>query len=363
MRGYVPRSKVGTVRSTGMNRPEKNALIVTFLVVLLAAACKYASLGHVATFAASALALAALARLVGTGTHQLGSRLGSGGASVVQSALGNLPELFIAIFALREGLVGVVQAALVGSILANSILVLGLAFVVGGLVNGPQRFDSNRARMVSTLTLLAAATMALPSLAHAFHTPAAPHGHALSLVCAGVLLAVFVLTLPSFLQSAAGEEHEPARWNPFVTFAVLAGAGIAAAVVSDWFVDALRPAIHTLHMSEDFAGLVIVAIAGNAVENVVGIQLAARNKADFAISVIVNSSLQVALALTPVLVFVSLVFSTHLTLVFPTLLALVLVVAAILGALVVNDGQSTWQEGVVLVGFYVVIAASFWWGT
>ncbi|HZP73778.1 MAG TPA: hypothetical protein VFA97_10425 [Gaiellaceae bacterium] len=346
-----------------MDRRDKNALFVTFSVVVVAAACKYAGLGDVATFAVSALALAALARLVGTATHQLGARLGSGGASVVQSALGNLPELFIAIFALREGLIGVVQAALVGSILANSILVLGLAFVVGGLVNGPQRFDSSRARMVSTLTLLAAATMALPSLAHAFHTPAEPHGHALSLVCAGVLLAVFVLTLPSFLESAEGEEHEPARWSPLLTLVVLTGAGVAAAVVSDWFVEALRPAIHTLHMSEEFAGLVVVAIAGNAVENVVGVQLAVRNQADFAISVIVNSSLQVALALTPVLVFISLAFGTHLTLVFPTLLALVLVIAAILGALVVNDGESTWQEGVVLVGFYVVIAASFWWGT
>jgi Ca2+:H+ antiporter len=259
--------------------------------------------------------------------------------------------------------VGVVQAVLVGSILANSVLVLGLAFVVGGLRNGLQTFDSSRARLVSTLTLLAAATMAVPSLAHAFHTPAAPHGHSLSLVCAGVLLAVFVLTLPSLLGAAEGEEHEPARWRPLLTALVLAGAGVAAAFASDWFVGALTPAIHTLHMSEDFAGLVVVAIAGNAVENVVGIQLAARNRQDFAISVIVNSSLQVALALTPVLVFVSLLFATHLTLVFPTLLALVLVIAAILGALVVNDGQSTWQEGVVLVGFYVVIAASFWWGT
>jgi Ca2+:H+ antiporter len=363
MPGYVPRSKVGTVRSAGMNRRDKNALIVTFLVVALAAASNHAGFGHVATFGISAVALAALARLVGTATDQLGGRLGSGGASVVQSSLGNLPELFIAIFALHEGLVGVVQAALVGSILANSILVLGLAFVVGGIANGPQRFDSSRARMVSTLALLAAATMALPSLAHAFHTPAESHGHALSLVCAGVLLAVFVLTLPSFLGAAEGEERVPATWSPAATFAVLAVAGIAAAFASDWFVAALRPAIHTLHMSQDFAGLVVVAIAGNAVENVVGIQLARRNQADFAISVIVNSSLQVALALTPVLVFVSLAFSTHLTLVFPTLLALVLVVAAILGALVVNDGESTWQEGVVLVGFYVVIAASFWWGT
>jgi Ca2+:H+ antiporter len=225
------------------------------------------------------------------------------------------------------------------------------------------RYDSERARMVSTLTLLAAATMALPSLAHAFHTPAAPHSEALSLVCAGVLLAVFVLTLPSFLRSAATEQHEPARWSTQTTAIVLLIAAVGAALASDWFVTALTPAIHTLHISEDFAGLVIVAIAGNAVENVVGVQLAARNRPDFAVSVIVSSSLQIALALTPVLVFVSLVFGTHLTLVFPTLLALVLVIAAILGALVVNDGESTWQEGAVLVGFYVVIAASFWWGT
>jgi Ca2+:H+ antiporter len=216
--------------------------------------------------------------------------------------------------------------------------------------------------MVSTLTLLAAATMAIPSLAHAFHTPAEPHGHALSLVCAGVLLAVFVLTLPAFLR-AGTEEHAPARWSTVQTGVVLAGAGAAAALTSDWFVGALTPAIHTLHMSQEFAGLVIVAIAGNAVENVVGVQLAARNRPDFAISVIVNSSLQIALALTPALIFISLLFTTHLTLVFPTLLALVLVIAAVLGALIVNDGESTWQEGVVLVGFYVVVAASFWWGT
>jgi Ca2+:H+ antiporter len=346
-----------------VTRRELLELIVTAVIVAFAAVCEYAGLGHVLTFVVAAVALAALARLVGAATEQLGARLGSGGASVVQSALGNLPELFIALFALHSGLVGVVQAALVGSILANSVLVLGLAFVVGGLRNGVQRFDSDRARLVSTLTLLAAATMAMPSLAHAFHTPAESHGHALSLVCAGVLLAVFVLTLPSFLRGAAGEEHEPARWSVVLTGLVLAGSGTAAAFASDWFVSALTPAIHTLHMSQDFAGLVVVAIAGNAVENVVGIQLAARNRQDFAIGVIVNSSLQVALALTPVLVFVSLVFATHLTLVFPTLLALVLVIAAILGALVVNDGESTWQEGVVLVGFYVVIAASFWWGT
>jgi Ca2+:H+ antiporter len=317
----------------------------------------------VTTFVVAALALAALARVVGHATEQLGSRLGSGGAGVVQSALGNLPELFIALFALNDGLVTVVQSALVGSILANSVLVLGIAFVAGGLRNGVQRFDLSRARLISTLLVLAAATMVVPSLAHAFHTPAATHSEALSVIAAAALLVVFVTTVPLFLEPTGDEEHAAPRWSTTTTAVVLGGAGVLAAVTSDWFVSALRPAIHSLHMSEEFAGLVIVAIAGNAVENVVGVQLALRNRADFAISVILNSSLQISLALTPVLVFASLLFATHLTLVFPTLLALVLLISAILGALIVNDGESTWHEGVVLVGFYVVIAASFWWGT
>ena len=153
------------VRFRAVSRRETIELAVTLAAVAAAAACRYAAAGHVVTFVIAAVALAALARLVGSATEQLGARLGSGGAGVVQSALGNLPELFIAIFALRQGLVTVVQAALVGSILANSVLVLGLAFVVGGLRHGTQRFDSSHARMISTLTLLAAATMAIPSLA------------------------------------------------------------------------------------------------------------------------------------------------------------------------------------------------------
>jgi Ca2+:H+ antiporter len=106
----------------------------------------------------------------------------------------------------------------------------------------------------------------------------------------------------------------------------------------------------------------VVAIAGNAVENVVGVQLAARNRPDFAISVIINSALQVALLLTPILVFASLFFGTQLTLVFPTLLAISLLLSAWILAVVVYDGDSTWEEGAILVGFYVVVAASFWWG-
>ncbi|HZO96956.1 MAG TPA: hypothetical protein VFB42_06255 [Gaiellaceae bacterium] len=327
-----------------------------------AAACRFAGAGAVVSFAVSAVAIALLAQLVGRATDQLGARLGSAATGVVQSGLGNLPELFIALFALHDGLVRVVQAALVGSIVANGVLVLGLAFAAGGLRNGPQRFDSPRARMIATLSTLAAVILALPTLAHAFHAPAAAHGRTLSFVCAGVLIVLFFVTLPFFLRGGDAGAGEPPAWSLGTTLATLAGAGVAAAFASDWFVHALTPATEAMHMSSDFAGLVVVAIAGNAVENVVGVQLAARNRPDFAISVIVNSALQVALLLTPVLVLASLAFATTLTLVFPTLLAVELLLAAGVTALVVYDGESTWEEGAILTGLYVVFATSFWWG-
>ena len=335
--------------------------MVAAALVAVAGVLDYAGLNAVLRFVAAAVALAVLARLVGTATEQLGGRLGAGGAGSVQSALGNLPELFVALFALQKGLIGVVKAALIGSVLANSLLVLGLAFFAGGLRNGAQRFDSPRARTIATLTLLAAAILSVPTFADVLHSPAAAHEQTLSLICGGVLLVVFVSTLGIFLTGDA-MAPEPPRWSLTATIAVLAAAAAGAVFVSDWFVSALEPATASLHMSQTFAGLVVVAIAGNAVENVVGVQLALRNRPDFAISVIVNSALQVALLLTPVIVFASLFFATTLTLVFPTLLAICLLLSAWICANVIYDGESTPEEGAILIGFYVVVAASFWWG-
>jgi Ca2+:H+ antiporter len=346
-----------------MSRRTLYETIAAVVLVIAAAAAHYLDATPVLAFLVAAAAIALLARLVGAATEQLGGLVGSSAAGVVQSGLGNLPELFIALFALHRGLVDVVQAALVGSVIANSVLVLGLAFLVGGLRNGTQRINSSRARLIATLAMLAAAILSFPTLAHTFHTPAAAHGKTLSLICAGVLLVLFFVTLPSFL-GGGDDEHEEGgtRWPLWLTVAMLGGAGVAAAFVSDWFVSALEPATQAMHMSEAFAGFVIVAIAGNAVENVVGVQLAAKNRPDFAVSVIVNSALQVALLLVPVLVFLSLAFATHLTIVFPTLMAIALLFAGIIGALVVYDGETTWEEGAILIGLYVVIASSFWWG-
>jgi Ca2+:H+ antiporter len=348
---------------------ERNWLIVAVATTLLSAILTFTHTAPVIVFLVAAIALASLASNVGTATEQIGQRLGPGATGVLQSALGNLPELFISIFALRAGLVTVVQSALIGSILANTLLVLGLAFFFGGLKNGTQRFGKEQPRMITSLMLLAVSALMVPTLASVLHTSAGAHSGSLSIAVAIVLLVVFMASIPVSLKAGSPtcpeeleEEHGPV-WPIWLAVSVLTIAGVGAAFVSDWFVEALRPAIVVLHLSEAFTGLVVVAIAGNAVENVVGIQLAMKNQMDYAISVIMNSSLQVALGLTPVLVLLSfLIGGAHLTLVLPPLLLGALTLTAVVSAFMVYDGESIWLEGLALIGLYVIIAASFWWG-
>lgn len=389
-----------------LSRSDIVVLAGSVVAIAAAAVCRYAGAPAVLAFVVAGVAVALLASVVGRSVEQLGDRFGPGATGVLQSALGNLPELFIGFFALQAGLIEVVQAAIIGSILSNILLVLGLAFLVGGLRHGPQRFDSGRARTSAILMVLATAALVMPSLAQYVHAPAAPHERELSLIVSVVLLGVFVLSLPAALKRSpvaaspvaaspvaaspvaaasvgaspvapaepaseaaepASEAAEPAEeggshWPLWLAVTLLAVASVAAALVSDWFVHALEPAIDALGISQAFAGLVIVAIAGNAIENVVGIQLAYRNKADFAMSVIIQSPLQIALILAPVLVLLSLLTATTLTLVFAPMLVVAVAVTVIAVAFIVFDGESTWLEGVTLIALYAIIATAFWWG-
>jgi len=338
------------------------------VAVVLAGVAHYVDWGTVLPFLFSALAVTLLASLVGRSVEQLGDRFGPGATGVLQSALGNLPELFISLFALKAGLIDLVKAALIGSILANLLLVLGMAFVVGGLRHGPQHIDSARARTIASLMILSVGALVLPSVAHYVDAPAASHEKTLSLIASVVLIAIFLCSLPGSLrkgQASAGPEieHEPPRWPVPLAVGLLALTSLLAAFVSDWFVAALEPAMHSLNISQAFAGLVIVAIAGNAIENVVGVQLAAKNHSEYAFSVIINSPLQIALVLAPALVILSQVFGfTALTLVFSPLLVVAVALAVIICVVITVDGESTWLEGAALIGVYVVTAATFWWG-
>ncbi|MGE5250842.1 MAG: sodium:proton exchanger, partial [Bacteroidota bacterium] len=179
------------------------------LLSIAAGTLTFAGANAILTFLASGAALAILAKLVGDGTEHLGSRLSAGATGVLQSAIGNLPELFVGIFALRAGLVTLVQSALIGSILANSLLVLGLAFLFGGLKNGTQRFGSDTPRVIAMLTVLSVAALTVPTLAQRLHTPAEAHEDALSLACAIVLLIVFLASIPHSLAGGPASRTAP----------------------------------------------------------------------------------------------------------------------------------------------------------
>jgi Ca2+:H+ antiporter len=329
-----------------------------------------AGAGSVARFVSAGLALAAIAALVGQAIEHVGERLGAGATGLLQSTLGNLPELFVALFALNKGLTGVVQAALVGSVLGNAVLVLGLAFVAGGVRHGTQSFDPEEPRLYSSLLLLVVAALLVPTLAVKLGTPASRHAGGLSDVCAVALLVVYLVSIPFWLRSrkaksepGAAEVPTAGTWSLGLSVTMLALGSLGSAVASEWFVEPLKSATSSLGLSQAFTGLVVVAIASNAVEHAVGIRFALKAKPAYAISTTLSSPLQVALFLTPVLVLLSpAVGPARLTLVFPPLLVAALGISTLVVSVVVYDGEYTWLEGVALVGLYCIVAAAFWWG-
>lgn len=353
-----------------MKRNEKILIGLAIISIAFAGFLKYLNANALLSFIINACALALLAKIVGDATEQLGSRFGPAATGILQSALGNLPELFIAIFALRAGLDKVVQAALIGSILGNSLLVSGLAIFIGGLKNGTQRFGSEPPKIMATLMIVALAGLAIPTLTIVFHTPGAAHINHMDLILAAILLLIFVASVYvslkndiSYVSAKPHGDEEGAAWPLALSIIILIAAGSAAGFVSEWFVDALKPAMNSLHINDTFAGLVIVAIAGNSIENFVGIQLAYKNHSDYAMSVIMNSSLQVALGLFPLLVILSFFLGgSILSFVLAPMLLVSLSLSVIISAFVVMDGESIWLEGLALIGLYFLIAAAFWWG-
>jgi Ca2+:H+ antiporter len=369
-----------------LTRRDRTMLSVTVVAAVAAGALHYAHVNAVLAFIVSALALATLASLVGRSVEALGDRLGPNATGILQTALGNLPELFVIMFALKAGLFDVVKATIVGSILSNALLVLGLAFVVGGLKHGRQRFAADDVRTLGLMFTLAVFILAVPSLTAALHTPAASHERTVSVVVSVIMLVLFALSLPATLGNRSSGPEAPARasspivaspdsakaasaaaahgdWPLAMAIGMLAAAGIGAAFVSEWFVAALEPAMDAAGINQVFAGLVIVAIAGNAVENFVGIQLAAKNQMDYAVQVILQSPVQIALTIAPIICLSAVwLGQPGFDLVFSPLLLAVMIMSALVGVIVTFDGESNWFEGAVLCVLYVAIATAFWWG-
>jgi len=289
---------------------------------------------------------------------------------VLQSTLGNLPELFIVIFALRAGEIVVAQTSILGSLLANALLVLGLAIVAGAwrAKDGVMRFHRRLPNDTTMLLMLVVFMIAIISTSLSLGDRAADNAETISVIGAVLMLCVYGAWLSNYLRAGSAdapavEGHDAPPIGFSVGLGVLALAGVAAAFVSEWFVDVIDPATQELGISKAFTGLVIVAIAGNAVENVVGIQLAWKGRYDLAISVVKNSVAQIAAFLYPALVLISMLFAQHLTFGLPNT-GLVLVVALVFSALAIwqitGDGEAAVYEGLALVATYALLATVVW---
>jgi Ca2+:H+ antiporter len=314
----------------------------------------------VVAFVISGVALAGLAWIVALATEQVGTRLGVAMTGVLQSTLGNLPEFFVVLFALDAGQQIVAETAILGSILVNALLVLGLVIVAGAVrvPDGVMRFSPRLPNDTATLLLLSTFIILLIGLTTASHDPASHHTKTISIVGAGAILVVYGAWLLQYLRSPGPSDaaSERPRWSASASVVLLAVAAISSAFVSDWFVHALEPAIKTLHISQAFAGLVIVAIAGNAVEHASGIVLASKGQAELAIAIVKNSVGQISAFLYPLLVLVSLLTSTTLTFKLAPVYVGALFGTALIIWQITGDGEATVFEGIALIAAFVILA-------
>ncbi|HTX47544.1 MAG TPA: hypothetical protein VMD48_14775 [Solirubrobacteraceae bacterium] len=349
---------------SGLTRTERALLVCVALLTAAAGVLRYASgVSDVVAFVAATLALAGGAWVVSLSVEQVGERLGPSTTGVMQATVANLPEFFVVIFALNAGQLVVAQTALVGSVLVNALLVLGLVIIAGArhARDGVMKFSPRLPNDTATLLLIASFIIALVGLANSSHDSASHHIRTISIISAVAILFVYGAWLNQYLRSQAASSETGRVAAPRVSLAVaaglLVGAGVASAFVSDWFIHALTPTIHTLHISKAFAGLVIVAIAGNAVENVAGIVLAHKGRSELAIAVVKNSVGQIAAFLFPLLVLVSLLTSTTLTFALAPVYTGALIGTAVIIWQITGDGEATVFEGVALIAAFVILAA------
>ncbi len=352
-----------------MTKLERSILLLVVGFTVLAGVSDYQGWAAVPRFALATLALAGLAWVVSFATEQLGELFGPALTGMLQATLGNLPELFVVIFALQKGELVVAQTAIIGSIFANALLVLGLAIVLGArrAPDGVMRFSTRLPRDTNTLLQVTVFIIVLLGLSLGSHDRASHHVQAISIVGAVCLLMVYLAWVIPYLRSdtaplaperpTADTDEEPAgpRLSARLALTLLLVSGVAAAFVSDWFINGLAPAIHQLHISQAFAGLVIVAIAGNAVEHVAGLVLAAKGHSDLSISVIKNSVAQIAAFMFPLLVLISFTLSTRLTFAIAPVYIGALGLMALAVWQVTGDGEAAAFEGWALVALYVIL--------
>jgi Ca2+:H+ antiporter len=327
-------------------------------------------------FALAAIGIIPLASLIGRATEDLATHTSPRMGALLNATLGNAAELIITIAAVRAGLLELVLASITGSIIGNLLLVLGLSMLVGGIRHGLQEFDKTSASRNAILLVLAVIALVIPSVfsvsmgvaplsvREAGHSPV----EALSLGVAVVMLALYALGLfdaarthgaqPSPISVTLPKTEAP-QWPLGKSITVLALSTLGIVWLSESLVHVAEDVIATVGISEFFLGIILVPLIGNVAEHLVAVQMAAKNKMDLSTEIAISSSLQIALFVAPLLVFISLLLGHPLQLIFNQFELLALLAAVVITVLVSNDGESTWLEGAGLLAIYLILGLAF----
>jgi Ca2+:H+ antiporter len=331
-------------------------------------------------FSAAALAVIPCAAVMGEATEAIAAKSGPGIGGLLNVTFGNAPELIIAFFALLEGLQEVVKASLVGSIIGNTLLVMGAAMLVGGLPRDKQTFSQTAANAQSAMLTLALAALIFPAIFQLIHGGGLPgvgeervdFGSELEQVSFGVAIVLLLSYVAGLIFSLKthravfnpfdeADDEEVHHWSVRRAAIFLAISAVAVGVMSEILVGSISEASEQVGLSEFFVGVFIVAIVGNAAEHWVAVLVAAKDKMDLAVNIAIGSSAQIALFVAPVLVLASFVVGPNpMALVFNGYELGGLLFAVLIANLVTQDGESNWFEGVQLLALYAVLGLVFY---
>ncbi len=316
-------------------------------------------------FIISAVAIIPMAKLIGDSTEELAHHYSAGMSAILNSTFGNLVELILAILAIRAGLIDLVKASITGSILGNILLISGLSIFVGGLKHREQSFNKSTIGVQTSMLTIAVVGLVTPTI---FAATTGQSPVVLSDILAVLLMVtyfaglLFTFTTHKHLISPTTPsiEEAPGRgWSKKMSLAVLGGAAVAAAVLSEILIRAVEEVGKNLNLSEVFVGAVVVAVIGNAAEHSSAILLARKGKMDLSLEITSASGIQVALLVVPALVFAGLILNSPVTLEFTMFEVIAVFLAVLLAHFVAHDGRSNWLEGLQMLSVYLIIAITF----
>lgn len=349
-----------------------NPLSLLLVFVPVSAVLELAHANATWIFASSALAIIPLAGLMGKATEHLSEKMGAGVGGLLNASFGNAAELIISLMALRRGLYEVVKASITGSIIGNILLVLGLSLLAGGLKFERQTFNRTAACMGATLLTLSAIGLVVPAIFHMIvRGSPSNHEQELSLEIAIVLFVTYLLSLVFALRThkhlytgngihAGDTPADVPGWSKTTSILVLLTSTAFVALMSEFLVGAVEHTAAVFGMTEVFIGVIVVAIIGNAAEHSTAVLVAIKNQMDLAMNIAIGSSIQIALFVAPLLIFISYFFGQPMDLLFTTFEVISIGLAVGIVSLIAMDGESNWMEGVQLIAVYVILGMAFY---